>query len=215
MKEIIAPEGPIMQFFAKILDMVIVSILFTLTCIPVITIGCGLTSLYYTAVKSIYQGEGGVVKAYCHCLKVNFRQSLGIGMLCDVIAVLMLGNLYLVFTMELGSVGIIFGAFFLVIFLLLLVLMSYGFPILSRFEVNIGGLLLSSFQISVLHGFITFQLVVMEAMLLAGMVFAFITFPPLVIILPGLLGYAQTKLLEPILQEYMQERGEKHETEVV
>lgn len=217
MKEIIMPEGPIMQFFAKILDMVIVSILFTLACVPVITIGCGLTSLYYTAAKSIYHGEGGTVKAFCHCFKVNFRQGLGMGILCDIIAILMAGNLYLVFTMDLGPVGIIFGVIFLVIFLLLLVLMAYGFPILSRFEVKIGGLLLSSFQISVLHASVTFQLVVMESMLLAGMGFAFITFPPLVIILPGLLGYAQTKLLEPILQEYMQEqeRGEEHETEVV
>lgn len=215
MKEIIMPEGPIMQFFAKILDMAIVSILFTISCIPIITIGCGLTSLYYTAVKSIYQGEGKAVRAYCHCFKVNFKQSLGLGILCDVIAALMVGNLYLVITMDLGYVGIVFGVIFLIIFLLLLVLIAYGFPLLSRFEVKISGLFLSSFQISVLHGSTTFRLVVMEAMLLGGMVFAFITFPPLAIILPGLIGYAKTKVLEPILQVYMQERGEKHETEIV
>ena len=215
MKEIIMPEGPIMQFFAKILDMAIVSILFTLSCIPIITIGCALTSLYYTAAKSIHHGEGGAVKAYCHCFIVNFKQSLGLGILCDVVAALMVGNLYLVFTMDLGYVGIVFGVIFFMISLLLLVLMSYGFPLLSRFEVKIGGLLLSSFQISVLHGSITFQLVVMEVMLLGGMAFAFITFPPLVVIWPGLIGYAQVKVLEPILQEYMQERGEKHETEIV
>lgn len=208
MKDIIAPEGPIMQFFAKILDMVIVSILFTVTCIPVITIGCGLTSLYYTVAKSIYRGEGNTIRSYCHCFKVNIKQGLGLGILCDIVAAIMIGNLYLVVTMDLGNVGIFFGAIFLVIFLLLLVLMSYGFPLLSRFEVKTGGLLLSSFQLSILHGSVTFQLVVMETMLLAGMLFAFITFPPLVILLPGLLGYAQAKVLEPILQTYMQERGD-------
>lgn len=215
MKEIIMPEGPIMQFFAKILDMVIVSILFTISCIPIITIGSALTSLYYTEAKSIYQGEGRAFRAYCHCFKVNFKQSLGLGILCDVVAALMVGNLYLVFTMDLGYVGIVFGVIFLMISLLLLVLMSYGFPLLSRFEVKTSGLLLSSFQISVLHGSTTFRLVVMEAMLLGGMAVAFITFPPLVVIWPGLIGYGQVKVLEPILQEYMQERGEKHETEVV
>ncbi|MDE6851227.1 MAG: YesL family protein [Lachnospiraceae bacterium] len=211
MKEIIAPEGPIMQFFAKILDMVIVSILFTVTCIPVITIGCALTSLYYTVTKSIYRGEGGTVRSYCHCFQVNFKQGLGLGILCDIVAAIMIGNLYLVATMDLGNVGVLFGAIFLVICLLLLVLMSYGFPLLSRFEVKLGGLLLSSFQISVLHGSVTFQLVVMEAMLLAGMLFAFITFPPLVILLPGLLGYGQAKVLEPVLQTYMQERVDRSE----
>lgn len=215
MKEIIMPEGPIMQFFAKILDMAIVSILFTISCVPIITIGCGLTSLYYTTVKSIHQGKGRAIRTYCHCFKVNFKQGLLLGILYDVIAALMIGNLYLVFTMDLGYVGIVFGVIFFMISLLLLVLMSYGFPILSRFEVKISGLLLSSFQISILHGTTTFQLVVMEAMLLGGMAFAFLTFPPLVVIWPGLIGYAQTKVLEPILQEYMQERGEKHETEVV
>lgn len=207
MREIIMPEGPVMQFFAKILDMAIVSILFTISCIPIITIGSALTSLYYTVVKSIYQGEGKAVRAYCHCFKVNLKQSLGLGILCDIVAALMIGNLYLVFTMDLGYVGIVFGVIFFMIFLLLLVLISYGFPLLSRFEVKISGLIMSSFQISILHGSATFQLVVMEAMLLGGMAFAFITFPPLVVIWPGLIGYAQSKVLEPVLQEYVQQNA--------
>lgn len=215
MKEIIMPEGPIMQFFAKILDMAIVSILFTISCIPIITIGCGLTSLYDTAAKSIGQGEGRAVRTYCHCFKVNFKQGLGLGIICDVVAAIMAGNLYLVFTMDLGYVGVVFGVIFFMISLLLLVFISYGFPLLSRFEVKTSGLFISSFQISILHASTTFRMVVMEAMLLGGMVFAFTIFPPLVVIWPGLIVYAQTKVLEPILQTYMQERGEKHETEVV
>lgn len=200
MREIIAPDGPIMQFFAKILDMVIVSILFTVTCIPVITVGCALASLYDTAAKSIKQGEGQAVKTYFHCFRVNFRQGLGAGILCDLIAGLMFGNLYLVVTMDLGNVGLVFGALFLAVLITLFVLMSYGFPLLSRYEVSIGRLLVSSFQLSVLNGPTTFRLAIMEMMLFGGMVFAFLTFPPLVIIWPGLLGYAQVMLLEPILQ---------------
>ncbi len=202
MKDIIAPEGSVMQFFAKILDMAIVSILFSVTCVPVITIGCALTSLYGAVARSIYQGEGGVVRAYFHCFRVNFKQGLGLGLLCGVVAALMLGNLYFVFTMDLGIVGMVFGACFLAVMVLLVIFMSYGFPILSRFEMKMGRLILSSFQMSLLHGSATFQLAVMETMLLAGMLFAFITFPPLVVILPGLLVYAQTKVLEPILQAY-------------
>ncbi len=205
MREIIAPDGPIMQFFAKILDMVIVSILFTVACLPVITIGCALTSLYYTVVKSIYHGEGQAVKAFVHCFKENFKQGMGVGILCVLVASLMFGNLYLVVTMDLGNVGMIFGALFLAILITLFVLMSYGFPLLSRFEVTVGRLLLSSFQMSVLHGGVTFRLAVMEIMLFAGMAFAFYTFPPLVILWPGLLGYAQAKVLEPVLQTYCSE----------
>lgn len=215
MKEIIAPEGPIMQFFSKTLDIAIVSILFTITCIPVITVGCALTSLYYTVVKSIYHAEGQVFKAYFHCFWKNLKQGLGLGILCDIIAGMMLGNLYLIIRMGLGNVGVVFGAVFLAILIVLFIIMSYGFPILARFEVTIGRLLQTSFQLSILHGTVTFQLLVMEIMLAASMVVAFITFPPLIIICPGLLSYAQAKVLEPVLQTYMPKGGEEHEAEII
>lgn len=211
MRNVIAPEGPIMQFFVRILDIAIISVVFTVTCIPIITLGCALTSLYYAVVKAVYHREGHVIKAYFHCFKVNLKQGLGLGIGCDILFAVLLGNLYLVFMMDLGMVGMVFGVIFIMMLVVLFVLIAYGFPILSRFEVQWFGLLQSSIHISVTHGSATFQLVVMEIMLIIGMVAAFVFFPPLIIIWPGLLVYAQSKILEPILQEYMPEEEEKSE----
>lgn len=203
MRDVIAPEGPVMQFFARIFDMVVVSIVFTVTCIPLITAGCSLTALYYAVVKAVYQGEGHVVKAYFHCFRINGKQGLGLGIGSVILSAVLLGNLYLVFTMDLGMIGMIFGILFLAMIFVMLVLVSYGFPVLSRFEVQCAGLLQSVIQISVTHLSATFQLFVMEIMLFVGMAAAFVLFPPIIIIWPGLLAYAKAKVLEPILQEYI------------
>ncbi|MDO4167041.1 MAG: DUF624 domain-containing protein [Eubacteriales bacterium] len=215
MREVIAPEGPIMQFFAKILDMAIVSVIFTITSIPVITMGCTLTSLYYAVVKAVCRGEGHIVKAYFHCFKVNLKQGLAWGIVCDILVGVLLGSLYMVFAMDLGMAGVMFGAIFVAMLIVMLVLITYGFPVLSRFEVTLGGLLQTSVQMSVTHISVTVRMVVMEGMLLWGMVAAFIMFPPLVVIWPGLITYAQTKVLEPVLQEYMPKEGGEHETEII
>ncbi len=215
MRDVIAPEGPIMQFFAKVLDMVMLSIVFTITTIPVITMGCALTSLYYAVVKAVCHGEGHSIKAYFHCFKVNLKQGLILGLIFDILVILLFGNLYMVLIMDMGTVGMVFGVIFIAVLLFVLVLAAYGFPVLSRFEVKIGGLLQTSFQMSVTHGSATFRLVVMEIMLFVGMVVAFILFPPIVIIWPGLIAYAQSKVLEPVLQEYMPKGGEEHETEII
>lgn len=216
MRETIAPEGPVMQFFARILDLAIVSILFTITCIPIVTVGCALTSLYYTVVKSVCHAEGQVLKSYFHCFRYNLKQSLGLGILCEVIAGVMIGNLYLIIRMDLGNAGILFGTLFLVILIVLFIMMSYGFPILARFEMTVWSLLQASCQLSVMHGKVTFQLLVMEIMLALSMLAAFITFPPLVILCPGVLSYAQAKVLEPVFERYMPKGGEQeHEAEII
>ena len=45
-------------FINKLSDMIIISIVFVLTCIPVITMGAAGTALYYTVQKVIKRGQG-------------------------------------------------------------------------------------------------------------------------------------------------------------
>lgn len=214
MRDVIAPEGPIMQFFARILDLVVISMVFMVTCIPVVTIGCALTSLYYTIVKSIVHEEGHIVRNYFRGFRMNWRQGLILGMICDVLLAVFIGNLAVIVLLGLGNIGIIFGAIFIAILLVIFVMMAYCFPILARFEVTLSGLLQTGFKLALQYGKVSFQLLVMEILLFLGIAFGLFSMPVLLIFLPGMIIYAQSKLLEPILMQYMQ-KEEEHETEII
>lgn len=214
MKEVIAPEGPIMQFFARIWDLVVISIVFVVSCIPVITIGCALTALYYTIVKSIVHQEGHLVRNYFRGFRMNLKQGLILGIICDVLLAVLGGNLAVIVLLGLGNIGVIFGAIFVAILLVALVMMAYCFPILARFEVTLIGLLQTGFQLTLQYAKISFQLLVMEIMLFLGIAAGLFFMPVLLIFWPGMIVYAQSKLLEPILMQYMQ-KEEEHETEIV
>ena len=84
MKELFSPEGPIMGFFSKTLDVIIISLVFTLTCLPVVTIGCSLTALYYALEKSVHRDGGRIIRQYFH----SFKQNLKMGLVAGVINLL-------------------------------------------------------------------------------------------------------------------------------
>lgn len=208
------PEGPIMQFFVRVLDLVVISMIFVVSCIPVVTLGCALTSLYYTIVKSIVRQEGHIIRNYFRGFRMNWKQGLILGILCDLLLAVLIGNLAVLLLMGLDNIGIVFGAVFLGILLMVLAMMAYCFPILSRFEVSLPGLLQTGFQLALKYGKVSFQLLVMELMLFLGIAAGLFFMPVLLIFWPGMIIYAQSKLLEPILMQYMQ-KEEEHETEII
>lgn len=215
MRETLAPDGPVMQFFSHCLDLIIVSILFSISCIPVITIGCALSSAYYAIVKAVRQGEGHVVKAYFHSFGQNWKQGLGLGILFDVVLAALFLNVWVILRNNMGNAGIVFGAVFGAMLLIVFILMSYCFPILSRFECHWAGLLQTGVQFALCYGGKTVQLLVMEIVLIGGMVAGMLLMPVLVLILPGLIIFAQSQILEPLFVQYMPEGGEEHGTETI
>ena len=63
------------RFMGKFFDAAVLSIVFTLCCIPVITIGPATTALYYATVKSVRRDRSYPIKEFFHSFKRDFRQS--------------------------------------------------------------------------------------------------------------------------------------------
>ena len=53
-------NSPFFRVMSKVFDVIVLSLLWTLCCIPVITIGPATTALYYAIVKSIRKDRGWV-----------------------------------------------------------------------------------------------------------------------------------------------------------
>ena len=72
MKQLFSIDGPVMGFMGQLTDMIFLSLLWLMCCIPVVTIGTSTSAMYYVALKMARGELSGVAKAFFHAFKDNF-----------------------------------------------------------------------------------------------------------------------------------------------
>ncbi len=58
-----------------ILDLIVLNFLFLITCIPIVTIGASISSLYTMTLKIVRKEDTYVIRGYFKAFKVNFKQA--------------------------------------------------------------------------------------------------------------------------------------------
>ena len=136
MRFLFDPESQIMQILSRFCDIVILNLVFLLTCIPIFTIGAANTALYDVVFRMDTDREGKMLPTYFHSFRENFRQSTIVWL-----ALLLFGvATYLNMTRfsVLGEHSYLLGYGLFIVSMLVLVLevflFSYSFPLLSRFR---------------------------------------------------------------------------------
>ena len=57
-------DSPLMRFLARIGDLILLNLIFVISCIPVITAGAAISSLYAVAMKLVRGEEPSVMRDY-------------------------------------------------------------------------------------------------------------------------------------------------------
>lgn len=146
-------ESPVLAFLNKMIDLIILNILFLVCCVPVVTIGPALTALYAVSLRSVRYGDGYVVSTFWKSFKENFRQSFVAGILLLFSAVLLFADVWFWSKADLGimakgmlviSISIAFFVF--IVFLWL-------FPVLAKIENSLWANLKNAAAMAVGHFF--------------------------------------------------------------
>ena len=129
------PDGGFMSRFTKIVDTLILSILWLICSVPVFTAGAASGAFYYAYHKSIRQDGGHGGKVFFKAFRSNFKQATGIWLLVLVFTGLSLFTCYLLRKMR-GIVPMadVFLTMGVVIIGFAVVWCIYLFPYQSRFE---------------------------------------------------------------------------------
>ena len=138
MKEFFSIEGPFMQFFGKLWDIILLSVVFCVCSIPIITFGMNCIALYYTVVKVVLPGERHAVRTFLKMVPRNARQGLPLGILFEIIIAVLTYSLIVILHNDMGALGVFFGVVFVMLFMIVLVVMAYAFPMSARFENTLG-----------------------------------------------------------------------------
>ena len=122
-----SPDSKFMQILGRITDLILLNLLFLVTCLPVFTIGASITALYTMCFRLMREEYGGIVRSYFQAFRANFKSATAVWGILLVIAVPAVYYLT-------QAAHIYTGIFFVLILLIALMMGSYAFPWISQFE---------------------------------------------------------------------------------
>ena len=68
------PDNPVMEFIAKIFDLVILNLIFIFSCVPIITIGASTSALSYVTLKMVRGEDPYIWRNFWKSFRQNFKQ---------------------------------------------------------------------------------------------------------------------------------------------
>lgn len=199
-------KNPFFQFTGQVLDVVVLSFLWLLCALPLITIGPATAALYYSCVKCLRFHEPEPYRNFFRAFRENLHTGLAASVLwICVVVILGAGDFYLHFIV-LGTESRAWELAWVVYRILLLLpaaMLTVSFPLLSRFSCSAQALFSTSFQLTFRH---------MPRMLLAGIingVMALLTiwgwYFWLMLLLPAIDMLLISFLYEPVFRKYTPE----------
>ena len=190
-------KNPLFSFLNLLGQLILLSILWTICSLPVITIGASSAALYYTVVKVLRRNQDPLFAAFFREFRSNFPQGLNINMvfLCyfGVLAYFAIPRL------TAAQSGADIGFYALVGLAILGTLpLSFVYPAISRFYHKGGALVRFLLMVIGKH----LHIVLGCTLLLAAGILLVLSNPAALLFVPGVVCYVQSLLLEPVFKKY-------------
>lgn len=156
-EKIFDQESWLFRTLNRILDLVILNILFILTCIPIVTIGTSVCAMYSVLLKVVKNEEAYIFRSYMCAWKENLKMGILLWLLCITSISILLVNIFFVAgrMQRYGGIWIFICGVFMVFLILPL---QYLFALQARYENTFSELIKNAFMISVRYLLATIQL---------------------------------------------------------
>jgi uncharacterized membrane protein YesL len=204
MREFFGMEGAFNKYGGMVADMVLVSFMWILFCLPIVTVGASTSALFYVTTRRIANREGYITTDFWEAFKTNFKRATILWMIAAVLLLILMVN-FLFLTADGAEAG---GIFALVlpaqlVFLFVIAIMNvYVYPLIARFDMGLLQIIKSAFYLSVRHFLTSITCVVMAVIAVSAVLFMF---PPLLLIAPGLYAWMASILIMKIFKRYRPE----------
>lgn len=199
-------DNPVWRFIGKFGDLIILNILWFVCSIPIFTIGASTTAVYYVTLKLARNDDGYTIRSFFKSFKENFRQATIIWLIMLAVGVILGFDLY--FFTRSGFTGsqqlrTVMVTIFLAMSIIYLAILTYIFPLQSRFYNTIKRTIFNAFFMSIRHLFQTIGIIAIDVAVVVAMVMI-----PQIMMLGVLFGFPllafiNSYILSPVLQKYM------------
>lgn len=192
-------DGAFYEYTGKLFDLMVLSILWTLCCIPVVTAGASACALFTAVTRSLRQNEGGAVRTFITALKRNFKPSVIPAVASVVLIAVLMLNLGILLEQKSSLLFLFLIIFFGFCLAAVVSLCCYIFPFISSFDMPLKWYAGVSLYAAVKHLPLTLVMTVLAVM----MYFLILWQPVFLIILPGVFSMVSSYMLDPVLKEFI------------
>lgn len=135
----------------KVSNIVILNLLFLISCIPIITIGTSITATYFVAMKIVRDEEAYIVKEFIIRFKENFVKSTKIWFIMIATGIVLGFDYYISSLISNGLMKSTLQLSLTIVSIIFVFVLTYVFPITSKFENTIKNTIINSILISIKH----------------------------------------------------------------
>lgn len=179
-------------------DIILISILWLVCSIPIITIGASSTAAYYVMMKSVRKKTGYITKEYFKCFRLNFKTALFFTFMMILSTILLVVDIVFLRAKSQN----LYGVLLIIVYFILVGLIgffTYLFPNLSRF--TMGKLQLTKLSLYMEFRYLLSTLGSIATLFVAA--FCVYVWTWTIFIVPGVVFYIFTFLVEPVLKKNM------------
>lgn len=200
MNRLFSIEGPVWSFFSKLGSAFLLSILWTITSIPIFTIGASNAAIYYVMLKILDEKDVKTVKEYFKAFKSNFKRATAIWVPLFLFILIGLADIYICLVLG-GTSGYGGAVVFMCLEIILVLFSIYVFPLIGRFENTFKQTVKNGFLMPIKHYFVSLWIIAV----ICGVVALGFVFPPITIFLPGVMTFAVSYPMYYVFKKYTEE----------
>ena len=199
-RNLLKPDSGLMIMLTQVTDSIFLSLFWLLGCFPVVTIGASCAALYDATFRGFRQGEKHSWQRFAYVFRENWKAGI-LPTLAFLVLFYLLGKGMILLWNAAALGKLSWGLFSAGALLGLLALgtLSLLFPLLSRFENSLGGMLKNTF----LLGFAHLPRILVLGLTQSAAIFLCARFVFPLFFLPALAALLSSVFVEPIFKPYM------------
>ncbi len=205
--------NPVLDFINTLCNFVALNLVFLITCLPVITIGTALSSLYYVTLREARGEYGYLVRTYLREFKNNFKKGTIAFAILFLIGAILLFNIAFWFGTGTMPATILTGVLIAAMIGWFLIF-TYTFPLIGRFENSTKQTLKNAFGLAMCNMKATFALIIIDAFVF--FLCLFLSPMKLIMVLFGFAftAYCQSFVFKKVFEPYEAEQIAPVNTEI-
>lgn len=210
LKNLFNPDNVVFRVLTKVFDLMVLNLLFIMCCIPIITCGTSATAFYTVMLKMADNREGYIVKDFLRAFKSNFKQSTIIWLIMLAVGGLIAGDWYFANKIGLPFIEIL-NLVFVILGICYLMVLSYVFPLQSKFENKVSATILNAFMTGIAYFFpwtivvVALNLVPLLLLRVGSDVLFYVVIPILMLLGFSVIAYFNSKIFNHIFAKYIPE----------
>ena len=204
-------DNPVFRGIGKILEVIGLSIVWLILCIPVVTAGAATTALYYTVHKTVKNSRGYAIRGFFSAFVSNFKQSTIVWLFFLVWLAILGVDCYYMYSF--AVFGETMGKFRVAVYVLTILVVAwslYVFPYIARFQSTTKEVFKNTFFMAVANAPST--IILTGLFVLYG--YVIYCWTPLILIMPVIYNLLKSAYMEKLFRKYMTPEQLQHEQEL-